>query len=121
MLGDMWAREMSERELGDSRRERSWRQYRDDIQPELERISSLRRHRQELERSGPEDWERLEAEYTQYRSTAVGEMIAIRRRNFTDIERELAIRGFSTELRCALEYEKEQLERLEAELRELRG
>jgi len=67
------------------------------------------------------DWERLESQYTEYRSAAVGEMIAIRRRNVTDIEKELTIRGFSTELRRALEYEKEQLQTLEAELRELRG
>lgn len=117
---DMWEREMLEREPGDSRRERSWRQYRNDIEPDLERISSLRRHRQELERS-PKDWDRLESQYTEYRSTAVGEMITIRRRNVTDIEKELAIRGFSTELNRTLEYEREQLQRLEAELRELRG
>jgi O-acetyl-ADP-ribose deacetylase (regulator of RNase III) len=117
---DVWEREMLEREPGDSTRYRSWREYRDDIEPELERISSWRRHQQELERSQSKDWERLESQYKEYRSTAVGEMIAIRRRNVTDIERELAIRGFSTELRRALEYEQEQLQRLEAELRELR-
>ena len=117
----VWEREMLERELGDSRRERSQREYRDDMEPELERISSLRRYRQELERNRPKDWERLESQYTEYRATAVGEMIAIRRRNVTDIERELTIRGFSTELRRKLEYEKEELQRLEGEFRELRG
>ncbi|MGA2829276.1 MAG: macro domain-containing protein [Streptosporangiaceae bacterium] len=118
---DLWEQEMLEREPGDSRHERSRREYRDDMEPELDRISSLRRHRQEFERNRPMDWERLESQYTEYRSAAVGEMIAIRRRNVTDIEKELTIRGFSTELRRALEYEKEQLQTLEAELRELRG
>lgn len=116
---DMWERNMLEREPGDSRHERSWRQYRDDIEPDLERISSLRRHRQGLERSR-KDWQRLESQYTEYRLTAVEEMIVMRRRNVTDIERELARRGFSAELNRALEYEREQLQILEAELRELR-
>lgn len=122
---DMWEREMLEREPGDFRRARSWREYRDGIEPELERISALRRPRQELERfrserSSPATWERLESQYVEYRSAAVREMIVIRKRNLTDIESELTIRGFSTELKRALECETEQLQRLEAELRELR-
>ncbi len=121
---DMWEQDMLEREPGDSRRERSWREYRDDIDPELERMSALRRRPQELERfrserSRPEDWRRLESEYTEYRSAAVRGMIAIRKRNITDIEMELTKRGFSTDLKRMLEYEKEQLQRLEAELGEL--
>jgi O-acetyl-ADP-ribose deacetylase (regulator of RNase III) len=116
---DTWEREMLEREPGDSRRERSGQEYRDDIEPGLERASSLRRHKPELERS-QQDWERLESQYTEYRSAAVGEMITIRRKNITDIEKELAIRGFSPELNRALESQREQLQTLEAELRELR-
>jgi O-acetyl-ADP-ribose deacetylase (regulator of RNase III) len=117
---DMWEREILERELGDSTLHGSRREYRDDIEPELQRFSSLRRHRQEFERSHSKDWERLESQYAEYRAAAVGEMIAVRRRNITDIEKELTIRGFSTELKRSLEYEKEQLQRLEAELGELR-
>jgi hypothetical protein len=121
---DTWEREMLDREPGDSRRERSWREYRDDMEPELERISALRKGEPELGRFGseeikPMDVAKLESEYTEYRSAAVREMIIIRKRNITDIEKEQTIRGFSTELNRSLEAEREHLQRLELELREL--
>ena len=121
-----WERELIERELGDSRQERSSKEYREDIDSEIMGISGLRRHREEWqrlisERSRPEDWRRLECEYTEYRSAAVREMILIRKRNITDIEKELALRGFSAELNRALDHQREELLRLQAELRELGG
>jgi hypothetical protein len=60
-------------------------------------------------------------EYTEYRSAAVREMIAIRKRNITDIEKELALRGFSAELNRALDHQRGELLRLETELRALLG
>ena len=47
-------------------------------------------------------------------------MIAIRRKNVTDLELEKAIRGFSVEINRQLEYEQQEITRMEIELQELK-
>lgn len=46
-------------------------------------------------------------------------MIAIRRRNVTDLELELSKRGFSVEIKRQIEHENDELKRLQKELNEL--
>lgn len=119
-----WEEEMLEREPADFRRERGWREYREEMGSDLDRISSLGRRREEVDkirtqRSQSETWARLDREYREYRTAALREMVAIRKRNITDLERELAARGFAVEINRQLEREREELRRLEDELREL--
>ena len=121
---ERWEEEMLEREPTDFRRERSWREYREEMEPDLDRISSLGRRGEELEelltqRDRPETWVTLEREYREYRARALRDMIAIRKRNVTDLERELTIRGFAVEINRQLEYEREEITKLEDELKEL--
>jgi hypothetical protein len=119
-----WEREILERELGDRRPEPSWRKYREEMEPELERISALRRPRRDLERLRSEptaerSWEQLNSEYAEYRSAALREMILIRKRTITDLETELTVRGFAPDLKRMLERETDELNKLELELKEL--
>lgn len=67
---------------------------------------------------GQHEWE---AEYRQYRVAALVEMIAIRRRNVSDLELELTRQGFSVDINRRIERERIEINRLEEELRSLRS
>jgi len=95
-----------------------WQRFRDDLEPELERISRLQTPFQPSLEPIPAD-RHAESEYIEYRLGALREMIAIRQRNVTDIETEKTRRGFSIELNRQMEQEKEQLRRLQTEIAEL--
>lgn len=118
-----WEEEMLEREPSDHRRERGWREYREELEPDLDKISSLGKREGIGEllarRSKSETWVRIDREYREYRTTALREMIAIRQRNSTDLQLELTRRGFSVEINRQLEREQEEIARLENELKEL--
>lgn len=118
-----WEREILQQEPEDLAQKNVWRRYRQEIEPDLQRISSLNKRKEELDqiiakRENAQTWEQLEHDYKEYRSKALREMIILRKRNITDLELEQA-RGFSVEINRQLEYERQELKRLEAELNSL--
>jgi len=96
-----------------------------EIEEELESISTMRFRPEEIAEKvravsdSPAEVRRLEREYITHRSTALEKLIVIRRRNVTDLETEIAKVGFSTSLNRQLEHEKDEIFRLEKELKEL--
>lgn len=119
-----WEREILQQEPQDLAQESLWRRYHQEIEPDLQRISSLNKGKEELDqiiarRGNAQTWEQLAHDYKEYRSKALQEMIILRRRNITDLELEQA-RGFSVEINRKLEYERQELNRLDTELQELK-
>jgi O-acetyl-ADP-ribose deacetylase (regulator of RNase III) len=119
-----WEQEVLQQEPGDFR-EGMRREYRKEIEPDLQEIASLGKRKEELEeivakRGNSQIWEKLESEYKEYRGAALREMITIRKKNITDLELEQANRGFSVEINRQLEYQRQEINRLEAELQGLK-
>ncbi len=120
-----WEQEILERDPEDFRQENVWRNYRTEIEPDLRRITALSKRKEELDeivaqRGEIPNPEKLESEYKEHRSNMLRVMIAIRKKNVTDLELEKAIRGFSVEINRQLEYEQQEIDRMESELRDLK-
>ncbi|NEP20825.1 macro domain-containing protein [Moorena sp. SIO3I6] len=117
-----WEKSISQREPKDFMQEQAWRSYREEIEPDLYRISDLYKRQEWLEnfryqRERFQIWD----EYKEYRSAALLEIILIRKKNITDLELELAKKGFDIHINRQLEHQKEELSKLEDELNKLQG
>lgn len=71
------------------------------------------------QRKNAQAWQILEHDYNKYRGNAVKEMVILRKKNITDLEIEQA-KYFSVEVNRQIEYERQELNRLEAELQSLK-
>ncbi len=116
-----WESELIAQE--DSEVKPNWHSYQQDIEPVLDSISSLGgyhdKFQEKLNMSSADSSKKIEQEYTEHRIKALQEIIAIGKRDMTDLELELARRGFSTEINRQLEFQKNKLKKSEAELEAL--
>jgi len=119
-----WERETLQREPQDFLQENGWGEYRKEINLDLQRISSLSKRKEDLDqiiaqRENAQTWQTLEHDYKEYRGNALREMAILRKKNITDLELEQAKR-ISVEINRQIEYERQELNRLEAELQGLK-
>jgi O-acetyl-ADP-ribose deacetylase (regulator of RNase III) len=122
---EIWEREILEREPGDIRHENIWNEYRREIEPDLRRLTSLSKRKEELDEIVAQhgeipNLEKLEREYKEHRGATLRAMIIHRKKNITDFELQKTIRGFSVEINRQIEYEQQEISRLETELQELK-
>lgn len=121
----VWEQEILQREPRDISQEDAWQGYSREIESDLQRVTSLRKQKGDLdeilaERGKIETWKQMASEYKEYRSAALEAMITIRGKNITDLELEQATQGFSVVINRQLEHERQEIIRLETELQELK-